>query len=1371
VQELIESVGQLSAKQRKALAVLLKQKGVNLFDIAPVFKRTAEEPLLLSYAQQRQWFLWQWAPHSAAYNIPTALRLQGPLDVSALERSVQALIERHETLRTVFSQETAQPLQVVLPAGPFALEAHQLSAELANDADASIQAFVQTQSQKTFDLQHGPLLRAALLQVTPNDHVLVLTLHHIVSDGWSLQVMIEELVQLYAGFNLGHDAGLPALPIQYADYALWQRQWMEAGEQERQLAYWQEKLGGEQPVLELPMDRPRSIEQSFAGASHNLILDPALSNALKTFARQENVTLFVVLLASFQALLHRYSGQADIRVGVPNANRGRVEIERLIGFFVNTQVLKADIDGQMSFVDLLRQVKQTAQQAQAHQDLPFEQLVEALEPGRSLSHSPLFQVMFNHQAERRASVETRLNGLNIEPLEWQSQTAQFDLTLNTTEQAHGIEAVLKYATDLFDAATIERLAQHWNALLRAIVAEPTQRIGQLSMLDAGQQQRLLAQWNPERVQQPLEQCIHQAIEAQAERYPEAVAVTYDGQRLTYAELNRRANQWAHALIARGVGPDVRVGVAVERSLDMIVAILAVLKAGGAYVPLDPGYPDDRLSYMIEDSGIDLLLTQGHLLAQLPVPTGLACLDLHQAPEHGIETNPLCLTTPDSLAYVIYTSGSTGKPKGALLPHGNVMRLFSATEHWFDFGPQDSWTLFHSYAFDFSVWEIFGALLYGGKLVVVPHDITRSPEDFYTLLCDENVTVLNQTPSAFKPLMQVASESTRTNSLRYVVFGGEALEVQSLRPWFERFGDRAPTLINMYGITETTVHVTYRPLSMADLQQSHSSPIGEPIVDLSWYLLDSALNLVPQGCIGELYIAGAGLARGYLNQAGMTATRFVPDPFNPQAGERLYRTGDLARLRGDGVIEYIGRIDHQVKIRGFRIELGEIEAQLLKHPDVREAVVLAVDGISGQQLATWIVANEVLDAEGQGALRDSIKAHLRETLPDYMVPVSWAFLERLPLTANGKLDRKQLPHPEVAQVQEVYAAPRNQLEQRLAEIWQDVLKVERVGLNDNFFELGGDSIISIQVVSRARQAGIRFTPKDIFQHQTVQRLATVAQQSDAVQMQQGEVLGDALLTPIQHYFFNSDIPARHHWNQSILLTPATALQPAPLEQVLLQLQRHHDALRLRYQQTNEGWQQRHAPADQAQALLRTVTLDDSGALPALCQELQRSLDLLDGPLIRAVLVDLPDASQRLLLVIHHLVVDGVSWRILLEDLQSAYQQLSGGQAVRLPAKTSAFKDWGKRLQEHARSAELESELDYWRGQLRDVSVDLPLDNPAGPVEQPFRAQCRYASRRRTHPPVAATGTGGLSHPGQRPAADRAGPCALSVDPHRQRTGAA
>ena len=1317
MQELIESVGQLSAKQRKALAVLLKQKGVNLFDIAPVFKRTAEEPLLLSYAQLRQWFLWQWAPHSAAYNIPTALRLQGPLDVAALQHSLQALIERHETLRTVFTQDSEQPLQVILPPGPFALAVHSLEPQTA-DPHVAIQAFVQTQSRTPFDLQTGPLLRAALLQVAAQNHVLVLTLHHIVADGWSLQVIIEELVQLYAGFCLGHDAGLPALPIQYADYALWQRQWMEAGEQERQLAYWQQKLGGEQPVLELPIDRARPLAPSFAGASHNLILDPALSDGLKALARGENVTLFVLLLASFQALLHRYSGQSDIRVGVPVANRGRVEIERLIGFFVNTQVLKAEVDGQAGFVDLLRQVRQTAQEAQAHQDLPFEQLVEALEPGRTLSHSPLFQVMFNHQAERRVSVETRLNGLSIEPLEWQSETAQFDLVLNTTEQAHGIEAVLKYATDLFDPATIERLALHWRNLLRAVVQNPSQRIAELPVLDDVQQRQLLAQWNPGPVAHPVSQCLQQVIEAQAERYPQASAVVFDGQRLTYAELNRQANQWAHRLIDIGVGPDVRVGVAVERSLEMIIAIVAVLKAGGAYVPLDPSYPDERVRYMIEDSGIELLLTQGHLHAQLPIPPGLACLDLNQPPLQTRTDNPPCLTTADNLAYVIYTSGSTGTPKGALLEHANVLRLFSATEHWFGFGPEDSWALFHSFAFDFSVWEIFGALLHGGKLVVVPHEVSRSPEDFYDLLCDEQVTVLNQTPSAFKPLMQVACASARSHALRHVVFGGEALEVHSLRPWFERFGDRAPTLINMYGITETTVHVTYRPLSLADLQPAHGSPIGEPIGDLSWYLLDGALNLVPPGCVGELYIAGAGLARGYLNQPGLSATRFVPDPFNPLAGERLYRTGDLARLRGDGVIEYIGRIDHQVKIRGFRIELGEIETQLLKHPAVREAVVLAVDGLSGQQLAAWIVPSVALAPQDQAELRDSIKAQLGETLPDYMVPASWVFVERLPLTANGKLDRKQLPPPDVSLAQEVYAAPRSELEQRLAQIWQDVLKVERVGLNDNFFELGGDSIISIQVVSRARQAGIRFAPKDIFQHQTVQRLATVAQHSEAVQAMQGDVLGAAVLTPIQQYFFATDIPQRQHWNQSILLTPTEPLHAVELEQALAQMHRHHDALRLRYRQTVDGWQQEHGAAEQPNGLLRNVVLADSAELPALCLELQRSLNLSDGPLIRAALVDLPDASQRLLLVIHHLVVDGVSWRILLEDLQTGYQHLSAGTPLRLPAKTTSFKDWGERLHGYARSVELDAELDYWRGQLAEAPLDLPLDNPRGRLQNRF-----------------------------------------------------
>lgn len=827
-------------------------------------------------------------------------------------------------------------------------------------------------------------------------------------------------------------------------------------------------------------------------------------------------------------------------------------------------------------------MKRTVLDAQAHQDLPFEQLVDALQPERSLSHSPLFQVLHNHQSQaRQGSGATRLPQITIEGLNWTSHTAQFDLTLDTFESADNVWAELTYATDLFDATTLQRLAQHWTNLLHSIVADCTLRIAELPLHDNVERQATLLQWNPVVADFPSDACLHQLIEAQAERAPQAIAVTCAEQTLSYGELNSRANQLAHKLIASGVGPDVRVGLAVERSLEMLVGLLAILKAGGAYVPLDPSYPQDRLSYMIGDSGIELLLTQSHLLERLPVPDCVRSLMLDQ--EHdGLESysdnNPQVCMSADNLAYVIYTSGSTGQPKGTLLAHRNVLRLFEATDSWFDFGPQDVWSLFHSYAFDFSVWEIFGALLYGGKLVVVPYEVSRSPEDFHALLCREGITVLNQTPSAFKQLMQVAcapEHAAAQPSLRYVVFGGEALEVKSLRPWFERFGDQAPQLINMYGITETTVHVTYRPLSMADLQREASSPIGEPIPDLSWYLLDGDLNPVAKGCIGELYVGRAGLARGYLNRPDLTASRFIADPFAADGG-RLYRTGDLARYRADGVIEYVGRIDHQVKIRGFRIELGEIEAQLLQQAAVRQAVVLAQPGLGGQQLVAWVVPDDVALLEAspaeQSQWRDNVRAQLKENLPDHMIPAHLLLLAQLPLTGNGKLNRSALPAPDASQAQQAYQAPRSELEQRLAAIWQDVLKLPQVGLNDNFFELGGDSIISIQVVSRARQAGIRLNPKDLFQHQTVQRLALVAQLGvEESTIDQRAVTGAAQLLPIQQQFFEDQIPERHHWNQSVLLKPRQALDAAKVEQVLRALVVHHDALRLSFAAHDGVWQ--------------------------------------------------------------------------------------------------------------------------------------------------------------------------------------------------------
>ncbi|PBZ36904.1 amino acid adenylation domain-containing protein, partial [Pseudomonas aeruginosa] len=598
-------------------------------------------------------------------------------------------------------------------------------------------------------------------------------------------------------------------------------------------------------------------------------------------------------------------------------------------------------------------------------------------------------------------------------------------------------------------------AGHWRNLLRGIVANPRQRLGELPLLDAPERRQTLSEWNPAQRECAVQGTLQQRFEEQVRQRPQAVALILDEQRLSYGELNARANRLAHCLIARGVGADVPVGLALERSLDMLVGLLAILKAGGAYLPLDPAAPEERLAHILDDSGVRLLLTQGHLLERLPRQAGVEVLAIDGLVLDGYaESDPLPTLSADNLAYVIYTSGSTGKPKGTLLTHRNALRLFSATEAWFGFDERDVWTLFHSYAFDFSVWEIFGALLYGGRLVIVPQWVSRSPEDFYRLLCREGVTVLNQTPSAFKQLMAMACSAdmaTQQPALRYVIFGGEALDLQSLRPWFQRFGDRQPQLVNMYGITETTVHVTYRPVSEADLEGGLVSPIGGTIPDLSWYILDRDLNPVPRGAVGELYIGRAGLARGYLRRPGLSATRFVPNPFPGGAGERLYRTGDLARFQADGNIEYIGRIDHQVKVRGFRIELGEIEAALAGLAGVRDAVVLAHDGVGGTQLVGYVVADSAEDAE---RLRESLRESLKRYLPDYMVPAHLMLLERMPLTVNGKLDRQALPQPDASLSQQAYRAPGSELEQRIAAIWSEILGVERVGLDDNFFELGG-----------------------------------------------------------------------------------------------------------------------------------------------------------------------------------------------------------------------------------------------------------------------------------------------------------------------------
>jgi len=1296
MQALIDSVGTLSSKERRALAILLKEKGINLFGLAPICSRGADEAPVLSYTQESQWFLWQLEPDSKAYHITTALRLTGALDLGALRHAFDALIARHETLRTTFSEDDGTAVQVVHPPAPLDIELIELHAG-GLSCEAQVKALTDSESQPPFDLRNGPLLRAKLLRVAADEHVLVLTQHHIVSDGWSMGVMVDELIQLYAGHRQGRTVSLPALAIQYADYANWQRQWMDAGERERQVGYWLQQLGGEQPLLMLPLDHPRPALQSYRGALFDIPLPDALRLGLKQLAKREGATLFMLLLASFQVLLHRYSGQTDIRVGVPTANRNRVETERLIGFFVNTQVLKAEVDGQLGFSDFLQQVKQTALMAQSHQDLPFEQLVEALRPERSLSHSPLFQVMFNHQtAIKKGAHSQRLDDLSIETLSWQGRASQFDMTLDTFESEDGLWASLTYATDLFEASTIERLAQSWVQLLQGIVQQPRQRLGDLPLLAASEHQKLL-DWNPTASGFPSDRCVHKLVEAQAQKTPDAVAVLFAGESLNYQALNSRANRLAHKLIELGVGPEVRVGVAMQRTPEMVVALLAVLKAGGAYVPLDPDYPQDRLAHMLRDSQAQILLTESALLPLLPSVEALHTLQLDAQPgwlDAYPASNPTVRATADNLAYVIYTSGSTGLPKGVAIAHRNVLALIDWSNRVYSADDLQGVLASTSICFDLSVWELFVTLSSGGFIV-----LARNALELPELADRDRVKLINTVPSAIAALQR---SGQIPSNVRIINLAGEPLKQSLVDALYQQ-----PTLqhvYDLYGPSEDTTYSTY-----TRREAGGQANIGRAISNTQSYILSPELQPVPLGSAGELYLAGAGVTRGYLARPGLTAEKFVPNPFSSDGG-RVYRTGDLTRYRADGAIEYIGRIDHQVKIRGFRIELGEIEARLMQQAAVREAFVLAQDSDNGQQLVAFIVPSEAaLTVDAQAALRENIKLALKEHLPDYMVPAYLMLLEAFPLTPNGKLDRKALPKVDAQQLQQAYVAPQSELEQQIAAIWADVLKLEQVGATDNFFELGGDSIISIQVVSRARQAGIRFTPRDLFQYQTVQGLATVAEQGEGgLQIDQGPVRGETALLPVQQWFFESPMRERHHWNQSVLLKPAQPLRADLVEQALQALLVQHDALRLQFGEEVHGWTARFADVSQRPSVLWQVSVDSEQALEQQAIAAQRSLDLEQGPLLRAVLFSLWDGSQRLLLVIHHLVVDGVSWRVLLEDLQLAHGQLSAGQPIVLPAKTSSTQAWAEHMQAYARSAQLQAQLGYWQAQLQGVESTLPVD---------------------------------------------------------------
>lgn len=1042
--------------------------------------RTGQEPCALSFSQQRWWFLNQWAPGTADH-LSLILRLKGVLHREALELSLNRLVARHEVLRTTYKLVNDSPVQVVSSSINIPISFISLAAFAAPQRESEAEKLFEREARRPFDLSSGPPVRATLLQYAPEDHALILVMHHIASDGWSRGNLLRDFETAYQAYVRGQEPAFSGLPVQYSDFSLWQRRSFAEGALDDQVAYWKQQLAGAPALLQLPTDHPRPGVPNLCEGVHTRVLPQNVLARLQALAQSEGATLFMSLLAAFQALLYRYSGQQDIVVGSPVAGRNHPDLTGVIGCFINMVAFRSQVDGNTSFRDFLAQVRKVALDAEERQDVPFEKLVEELERGRDMSRAPIFQAVL---AFENLLATPQLPGLDVELREVETRSAFHDISLFAAQQADGLRLRFEYRTDLFTAGTVERLADHFTNLLNAILADPDQAIDCLPMLTANERQRLLYSWNEDR-EYRAEYCIHHLFEKVAARVPEKTALIFEQQTMTYAELNARSNQLARYLSRLGVGPDVLVGLCMQRSLDLVIAVLAILKAGGAYLPLEPTYPRERLAFMIEDAKPPVVITQYDLKEGLPDINGqVLALDAEWPEiEREVPADLECPAHPGNLAYVIYTSGSTGRPKGCQITHGNLVRLFAATEEWFHFDEHDVWTMFHSYAFDFSVWELWGALTYGGKLVIVPYLVSRSPDDFYELLRDEGVTVLNQTPSSFRQLIHASerAEAARPLALRYVIFGGEALEMQSLKPWFARYGDQKPQLVNMYGITETTVHVTYRPLSLQDT--AGGSVIGCPIPDLQLYLLDRNREPVPIGVAGEIYVGGAGVARGYLNRPELNQERFIPDAFRPGKNRRLYKSGDQARRLANGDVEYLGRIDQQVKIRGFRIELGEIESVLAQHAKVREAVVQLDTGAHGDRgLVAYVVPQN-----GEMPHRGELYAFLKERLPEYMVPAAFVSMECMPLTSNGKIDRKALPAADFSKSDSMpeFSEARTPLEREVADSWKQVLGVERIGINDNFFEIGGHSLLATRVIILLRtKLGLNFSLRLLFENPTV-----------------------------------------------------------------------------------------------------------------------------------------------------------------------------------------------------------------------------------------------------------------------------------------------
>ncbi len=1031
-----------------------------------------------SFAQQRLWFLDQWEPDSAAYNYPTAIRLTGPLDIDALERSLNVIVSRHEVLRTTFGIEDGHPVQLVVPDSTLTLRILDLTTLPRVDREAEAHRLITVEAHRPFDLSSGPLLRAVTLRLADDEHVVLLTLHHIVFDGWSMGVLLRELTASYNAFTAGALPSLAPLPIQYADFTIWQRESLH-GEVKRQLAYWREQLSGPLPVLQLVTDHPRPSVRTSRGAQCPVKLSRGLADKLFALSRRERVTLFMSLVAAFQTLLSRYTGQEDILVGSAIAGRNQVELENLIGFFVNTLVLRTDLSGDPRFRELLARVRDVTLGAYAHQDLPFDKLVQELHPERSLNRAPICQAMFVLQNMPRHVLELR--GLTAVPFEISDETAKFDLSLSLGEEPDGLVGTFGYSTDLFEASTIARMATHFEILLEGISEDPDRRLSELPFLSAPERHQLLVEWNDTTRAYPRDDCVPALFEAQVDRTPGATAVVCGREEISFGALNARANQVARYLRSRGVGAEIPVGVCVERSIDMVVALLGILKAGGAYVPLDPNDPPDRVGFMLADATVRLVVTETRVAERLPMVDRLErfCLDREQVTLARLSTGNLKLgVSADSLAYVMYTSGSTGTPKAVTIVHRGIVRLVKEASY-VSLSPDDVVLQGAPITFDASTFEIWGALLNGARLALAPVE-KPSLAELRDTLERHQVTIAWFTSALFSQM--VDHELGCLLRVRQVLAGGDVLSLGHVRKFLQASG--TSTLINGYGPTENTTFTCCYAMT-ATTHIGSSVPIGRPIANTQVYVLDEYLNPQPIGVPGELYIGGDGLARGYWNRSELTSTKFIGNPFSDQPSSRLYKTGDRVRYRSDGNLEFLGRVDHQVKIRGFRVELEEIEAVLARHAAVREAAVVAPEDAPGdKRLVAYVSVREAVEGS-------ALRRYLGQHLPEYMVPAAVVVLDELPKTSAGKLDRRKLPSPN-AERDARYgqsAAPRNQIEERLVDLWCNLLRKDRIGIHDNFFELGGHSLLATQVISRIRAVyGKELPLRSLFEAPTVAGLA-------------------------------------------------------------------------------------------------------------------------------------------------------------------------------------------------------------------------------------------------------------------------------------------